>query len=339
MSLPSPPPTINHWAPPSLYYHHHRDNNNTWLCLQACPRVHNTSLRCTSMYCAVSECRCDRSHHPCSKGWTLCHAAHRPETQHRGPFCNATLLADHECGFARLFEMQYASPAVMDISEGPWSAMLYSVYICVVGCSAAGGIGVLMLLEQVYPRKEKLCVSAAAHGVVCSGISSSTGCTSSGTQHRGSFLQCSSSGRRCVNVASRSGLKYRAVMDNSEAAVSAMQRPCFDGVRNLSLFAVFVSLLLEIPNVFCVWAVRVATSRMHQRIPPFSGYVVLFCHGQCASCPPCADPRVRYALSESHSWKVERKVCGQLHLKFKKCLRPTANMCFERKMQRTLKRE
>ena len=42
-----------------------------------------------------------------------------------------------------------------------------------------------------------------------------------------------------MNVASRNGLKLQystlAVMDISEAAVSAMQRPCFDGVRNFAL--------------------------------------------------------------------------------------------------------
>ena len=42
-----------------------------------------------------------------------------------------------------------------------------------------------------------------------------------------------------MNVASRNGLKLHystlAVMDISEAAVSAMQRPCFDGVRNFAL--------------------------------------------------------------------------------------------------------
>ena len=57
-----------------------------------------------------------------------------------------------------------------------------------------------------------------------------------------------------------------------------------------------------------------------------------------ASCLSFAVPRVRYALSESRSLGVERKVGGKLHLKLKICSGPIANKNYEGKTQKTLKR-
>ena len=109
-----------------------------------------------------------------------------------------------------------------------------------------------------------------------------------------------------------------AVKDTSEAPVSAMQRQCFDGVRNISLFAVFpVVGDFERLSCFGKEVLREATSWMYQPTSPFSGCVILFLHGQC---PSFAVPRERCALPKSHSLKVERKVGGRLHLKLKKCL-------------------
>ena len=48
--------------------------------------------------------------------------------------------------------------------------------------------------------------------------------------------------------------------------------------------------------------------------------------------------RVPYAISESRSLGVQRKVGGKLHLKLNICLKPFANKYDEGKMQRTLKR-
>ena len=110
MSFVSLAPTIIHWAPLSRTTTTTKRTTATFLCLQTCPRVHNTYLRCTSTFCEVSERR----------------TIHVPRD---GPF---------------------------------------------------GGIG----------------------------IRSSPGCTSSAKSASRSHVHCSSSGRRCMNVASRGGLKY-----------------------------------------------------------------------------------------------------------------------------------
>ena len=49
-------------------------------------------------------------------------------------------------------------------------------------------------------------------------------------------------------------------------------------------------------------------------------------------------PRVRYALSESRSLRVEREVDGKFHPKVNVLSRPTANEYYEGKMHRTSKR-
>ena len=170
-----------------------------------------------------------------------------------------------ERGFARWSETQCHTLAVMDVSEEPWSAMLYLVSSCVVCCSAAQlQLGIArMLPEQLHQRKEKLCASATAHGVVC--------------------VVCGLFRRKIVDrlhliwtlsiavpfamrflwptVNERGFAKWSDIQYPTPAVMDISAAPCLRCSLLVSMVCetflcllFYDSLLQKIPNAFCVWA-------------------------------------------------------------------------------------